>query len=323
MQDEHTTPTERGTTRMAREFLNENFGIEIEMTGITRKTAAEIVAQHLNGRVSADRQNYKVTAPDGRVWEIKYDGSISTRRGSWCNPQPTDNKDYSVELVSPILTYDEDIKNLQAIVQKLMMAGAISDPKLTCGIHIHLNGAPHSPRSLRNFTNLIYARNDLLYAALQIAPERMGYCKTLDQNLIDRMTEAKPTTLKQIEDIWYKDYPYDRLSHYHNSRYHFLNLHSYFYRAAYGKTPTVELRGFNGTLHAGEIRSMIALALAMNYQALTQKSTSKAKPQTANQKFAMRTWLNRIGFIGKEFEACREHLTKNLTGSAAWRHRVG
>jgi hypothetical protein len=36
----------------------------------------------------------------------------------------------------------------------------------------------------------------------------------------------------------------------------------------------------------------------------------------------MRTYLNRIGFIGDEYKACREHLTKRLTGSAAWRRRV-
>jgi hypothetical protein len=36
----------------------------------------------------------------------------------------------------------------------------------------------------------------------------------------------------------------------------------------------------------------------------------------------MRTYLNRIGFIGSEFANCREHLTAALTGSAAWRHGV-
>lgn len=34
----------------------------------------------------------------------------------------------------------------------------------------------------------------------------------------------------------------------------------------------------------------------------------------------MRTYLNRIGFIGDEFKNCRVHLTNTLTGSSAWRH---
>ena len=72
-------------------------------------------------------------------------------------------------------------------------------------------------------------------------------------------------------------------------------------------------------MHAGKIRSYIVLALALNYQALTQKSASSRKSQEENEKFAMRTYLNRIGLIGPEFKSCREHLCKHLNGSAAWR----
>ena len=57
----------------------------------------------------------------------------------------------------------------------------------------------------------------------------------------------------------------------------------------------------------------------MNHQALTQKSASSKKPQTDNPKFAMRTWLNRIGLIGDDYKNCREHLCKHLEGSAARR----
>jgi hypothetical protein len=85
---------------------------------------------------------------------------------------------------------------------------------------------------------------------------------------------------------------------------------------------TLEIRGFNSSnLHAGKLRSYIVLALALNNQALTQKSASAKKPNLENPKFAMRTWLNRIGFIGEEFKNCRDHLVKHLKGSAAWRFR--
>src|SRR5690606_41446784 len=67
-------------------------------------------------------------------------------------------------------------------------------------------------------------------------------------------------------------------------------------------------------LHAGKIRSYVVLALALNHQALTQKCASAKKPQIENEKFAMRTYLNRIGFIGEEFANCREHLTAHLNG---------
>ena len=82
----------------------------------------------------------------------------------------------------------------------------------------------------------------------------------------------------------------------------------------------MELRGFNGTLHAGKIRAYVVLALALNHQALTQKSASYRKVQEENERFAMRTYLNRIGFIGDEFKSCREHLYQHLSGNAAWRY---
>jgi len=75
-------------------------------------------------------------------------------------------------------------------------------------------------------------------------------------------------------------------------------------------------------LHAGKVRSYIVLALALNHQALTQKSVSSHKVQTENDKFAMRTYLNRIGLTGDEFKNCRAHLCKHLDGDGAWRFRL-
>ena len=47
---------------------------------------------------------------------------------------------------------------------------------------------------------------------------------------------------------------------------------------------------------------------------------ASAKPQqNENPKYAMRTWLLRMGFIGEEFKTAREVLTKRLSGDAAFR----
>lgn len=300
------------------EFLKSNFGIEIEFTGITRRKAAEIVVEHLGGSVEELHDYYKtlkIIARDGRVWKIMYDGSIKCQKRTG-GQKVSASSEYSVELVSPILTYEKDMVDVQEMVRKLRKAGAFSEQQNCTGIHIHLDGRDHTPKSIRNFMNIIYSRNDLLYDALQIEQRRMQFCKKMDESLVHKMNRSKPTTFNQIEDIWYQGYGERRERHYHESRYHFLNLHSLFNGCG-----TVELRGFNGTLHAGKIRSYIALSLAMNHQALSQKSASSKKPQIENPKFSMRTWLNRIGFIGDDFKNCREHLCKHLEGSAAWRFR--
>lgn len=291
------------------------FGLEIEFTGITRQKAAETAVGFLGGSIDATGDYYdarKITAPDGRIWKIMYDGSIHCQKKDGRRTISADNR-YSVELVSPILLYREDIGQVQALARRLRKAGGFANK--SCGIHIHLDGANHTPRSIRNFVNIIYAHNDLLYKSLQIAPERMRYCKKMDAYLVERMNKEKPKTLGQIEEIWYEKYLGNRNSHYNSSRYYFLNLHSFFHG-----NHTVELRGFNSTLHAGKIRAYIVLALALNHQALTQKSASSRKVQEENEKFAMRVWLNRIGFIGEEFKSCREHLYQHLDGNAAWRY---
>lgn len=298
-------------------MLRARFGIEIEFTGITREKAAKVAAEFLQGTYSEGGTYYdikKVTAPDGRVWKFMSDGSLFCQKKTQGRITPA-GREYSVELVSPILTYREDIETLQELVRKLRKAGAFTNT--SCGIHIHLDGAEHTPRSIRNFVNIIASKNDLFYQALKIAPQRIHYCKKMDSLLVEKLNRRKPTTMRQIEDIWYEGYRESRSTHYHNSRYHFLNLHSFF-----TGNHTVELRGFNSEFHAGKIRSYIVLALALNNQALTQKCASAKKPQIENEKFAMRTYLNRIGFIGEEFANCREHLTAALTGSAAWRFRA-
>ena len=61
------------------------------------------------------------------------------------------------------------------------------------------------------------------------------------------------------------------------------------------------------------------MSYARNNQALTQRKASCKKTQEENEKFAMRIYLNRIGFIGAEYKNYREHLIKHLDGSSAWR----
>ena len=304
-------------------MFNTKFGIEIEFTGITRIAAAKASADYFNvsrvDNVGGFYGTQTVTAPDGRVWKFVSDASITCQKK--VNRQIVSaNNDYSVELVSPILTYHDDIKAVQELIRKLRKAGGFVNK--TCGIHVHLNGEDHSPRSIRNFINIIASKNDLLYKALQVEPERQRYCMKIDAYLVEEMNRRRPTSFTQIKDIWYGRFRNEaRSRHYNSSRYSFLNLHSFFGRTSGSlASGTVELRGFNAALHAGKVRAFICLALALNNQALTQTSASSKKVQSENEKFAMRVFLNRIGFIGDEFKSCREHLYLHLDGNAAWRY---
>ncbi len=286
----------------------QRFGIEIEMTGITRATAAKVCAGYFHttaNNVGGYYGVYTVRDDEGRQWKFMSDASIreETRRGR------TDNEDYQVEMVSPICRY-EDIPTLQEIVRKLRSAGAkVND---SCGIHVHVDASTHNEKTLRNIVNIMAAKEDLLYKALQIKVERQRYCKKADTRFLDDVNRRRPKTMAQLERIWYNGAS-GSSEHYNRTRYHGLNLHSVFSKG------TVEFRLFNSTLHAGEIKSYIQLCLAISHQALIQKGASRSKTQSTNEKYTFRTWLLRLGLIGDEFKTARLHLLKNLEGNIAWR----
>lgn len=289
---------------------NQKFGIEIEMTGLTRYDAARVIAQHFGTTeryAGGGYGTYEVKDGSGRTWKLVSDASIRTERK---NGGRTDS-DYQVELVSPICAYD-DIETVQEIVRKLRKAGAVSNN--SCGIHIHIDAAPHTARSLKNIVNIMASKEDLLFKALAVdAGRESDYCKKVDTSLVDRLGRIKPTDKNQIRKAWYNGTD-GAHQHYHSSRYHALNLHSVWQKG------TVEFRCFNSTIqHAGTIKAYIQLCLAISHQALTQTSASAKKTTTTNDKYTFRTWLLRLGLIGDEFETARHHLLAKLTGDIAFR----
>lgn len=73
-------------------------------------------------------------------------------------------------------------------------------------------------------------------------------------------------------------------------------------------------------LHAGQLKAYIQLCLALSQMAKEVRTASPKPQQNENPKYAMRTWLLRLGFIGEEFATAREVLTKRLAGDASFRH---
>lgn len=288
------------------------FGIEIELTGITREEAGEVIAQYFGTESIYAGGAYKTfEAKDsrGRTWKAVSDASILPEKKRGSAKVPADSE-YKTEVVSPILTY-EDIEDVQELVRHLRKKGAFTNP--SCGIHIHVGAERFVPQTLRNIVNIVASKEDILYKALQIDPQRMRYCKKTNEQLLKTINTKKPTTMAQLADIWYAEDPVDRTHHYNNTRYHGLNLHATFTKG------TVEFRLFNSTTHAGEIKAYIQFCLAVCHQALTQKKASARRTVTDNEKYAFRCWMLRLGLIGDEFKTCRLHFLKHLEGNSAWR----
>lgn len=284
----------------------QKFGIEIEMTGITRAAAAQVIAGHFDTsatHVGGIYDAFAVRDGENRQWKVVSDSSIrrESRRGG------SRNAAYAVEFVSPICKY-EDIETIQELIRKLRSAGAKVNS--SCGIHIHIDASPHDVKTLRNIVNIMAAKEDLLYKSLKVDVHREHYCAKADTRFLDELNAKRPTSMDTLESIWYNGRS-GRNYHYDESRYHGLNLHSVFSKG------TIEFRLFNSTLHAGEIKSYIQLCMAISHQALVQKSASRIKTQSSNEKYTFRVW--RLGLIGDEFKTARHHLLKNLDGNIAWK----
>ena len=291
----------------------QRFGIEIEMTGITRKKAAEVIAEYFGTEsfyLGTYYKTYGAKDRQGRTWKATFDSSIIAQKKSGGRTVRAADE-YKCEVVSPILTY-EDMADLQEIIRQLRHKGAFVNSQ--CGIHIHVDASRYTPQTLRNLVNIIASKEDILYKALRIDPARLRWCKKTNEKLLEAINRRKPQTMEALKDIWYAGSTRGRDEHYNDTRYHGLNLHSTFTKG------TVEFRLFNSTTHAGEIKAYIQFCLAVSHQALTQKKASARKTVTDNEKYAFRCWMLRLGLSGDEFKTCRLHFLKHLEGNSAWRN---
>ncbi len=304
---------------LALDFKEQNYGCEIEMTGLTREQAARAVAAQFGTTARRTRESvtydpWEVLDNDGKKWRFVYDGSISAVKRCGQERLSTTDTLYKVELNSPVLQYSE-MEKLQQVIRTLRHAGAIVNT--SCGMHVHVDAAHHTPQSLKNALSIMYSKEDILFAALEVNESRVErLCKKVEADKLVKIRKLPSWAgMNRMADLWYADCYDSRNAHYNQTRYHALNLHSVFYHG------TLEWRCFNSTLHAGEVKANIILALAISAQAINQKYTQFRKtPIGDNPAFTLRTFLLRLGLIGPEFKNVRMHLLKQLPGDKAWRY---
>lgn len=306
------------TAKQIERMKEQTIGVEVEMNNITRKEASRVVAEYFGTgeyKYTDSTNGYKTWSAwdsDGREWKFQRDSSIKGDDDERC------------ELVTPILRYD-DIPTLQEVCRRLRKAGAKSDATRGCGVHIHIGADGHTAKTLRTLANIMAGHENLIAEALQIDKDRIDrYCRVIHQGFLKEVNKKKPQTMEALKKIWYESQgSYISDHHYNETRYHMLNLHATFTKR------TIEFRLFQfdkpsqerrGGIHAGQLKSYIQFCLALSQMAKELTTASPKPQQHENPKYAMRTWLLRLGFIGDEFATAREFLTKNLHGDTAFRH---
>ena len=174
---------------------------------------------------------------------------------------------------------------------------ATGEETLDMNMNFEIPLGAHTGATLRNLVNLIYSRGPLVNQAT-------GGHFEADAGLIealkdDRCTYTRANFFRAVAD--YED------------------QHG---KSLYGLTITLESVSFTGFGEAADVDHLRAfghLAVMMNNQALHQKRIQAKAVDAANEKYAMRIWLVRIGMDGDEFKQTRKILMKKLTGHSAFR----
>ena len=174
---------------------------------------------------------------------------------------------------------------------------AAGEEPLDMNMNFEIPLGAHTGATLRNLVNLIYSRGPLVNQAT-------GGHFEADTGLIealkdDRCTYTRANFFRAVAD--YEDQ--------HGKSLYGLTI-----------TPeTVSFTGFGEAAGVDHLRAFGHLAGMMNNQALHQKRIQAKAVDAANEKYAMRIWLVRIGMDGEEFKQTRKILMEKLTGHSAFR----
>lgn len=314
---------------MEQQIQNIEFGVEIEGAGLSIRQACEVVASVLGSTVEIECGYYsKHFARDamGRKWTVMYDGSQG------CD----------FEFVTPVCSIARgDVERIQEIIRAFRRAGARAHSNV--GMHVHVNAVQgeegnglNTLAAIKRFASLIYSREELLVKAFEAthrshdARNGQSWCRTMSDETIRRLNRrGSDASVNALGAAWYnrEGFTVDsvrgvRSSHYHGSnfaredgsRYHGVNLHSFF-----NVGQTVELRYFNSPFaHAGKFRAQLLMVLCMAAKARNGRAAAARKIAIAhgNEKYALRSFMLKLGMSGDFFKICRTHLLKPLAGNA-------
>lgn len=282
---------------------SQTYGVEIEFVGCSMNRAARAVHSVVGGRIF----DTTVVAPDGRKWKVVHDGSVSSHLGG------------GGELVTPVLKYD-DMETLQNVMRAMRRAGARKHS--SCGIHVHVGARDMTAKQIVNVCKTWNRQEQIIVKALDIEGRTYGangartWAASANNDVIPRILRSKPNNMNKLAAAWYGESNYQSRTYrkYDSSRYHAINLHNLFY----GSHGTIEFRCFNSTMHAGELRSYVCLALAVVAKGRNGRGASVEQRafNSETAKYDLRQWMLKLGLIGKEFKNVRKHLMKRLPGSS-------
>ena len=155
----------------------------------------------------------------------------------------------------------------------------------------------HNGVTLRNLVNLLYSRGKLIGKAT-------GGHFHVEDGLVEKLKDDSCTfaIMNFINAV--SDYETE-----HGAALEGLKIN----------TEKVTFTGFPTAPDHEHLTAFAQLAVLMNQQAISQKRIQAKDVNDENEKYALRTWLLRLGMNGPDFKETRKILMENLSGHAAFR----
>jgi len=240
---------------MLQYFSDRPFGVEIETFGlkysisagdrdiippykITSRTADGTLLPQVFERHGLTLNGLSPDAPRYSAWSFVLDDTIKGAGGS--------------ELVSPILS---GLEGLAKVYDALLLLKEFPEIQVneTCGFHVHHGVDPekYGEPQLFQLLRTVSIFEGYIYRLLPEERRQAETCRPLEIDLYDWYRNDTKRGTPVVQNIWYSpenlndpDMPRHRKMH--PTRYHGLNLHSYWYRQ------TIEFRYFPSLLDEPE-----------------------------------------------------------------------
>lgn len=241
---------------MLRHFTKRSFGVEIEFFGLK---------YHISAGDLAVIPPYKIMnrSPEGTLLpQVFQQGGIVL---NGCSPGEAPYETWSFvvddsikgaggsELVSPILTGTRGLVQLYEVFQLLRKFPEIQVNE-TCGFHVHHGVAPENfgNGELFQLLRLVAIFENYIYLLLPENRRHAETCRPLEIDLYEWFRrDGSERRAPLVKSLWYSpenrdDAKTPRHRKLHPTRYHGLNLHSYWYRG------TIEFRYYPSVLDQPE-----------------------------------------------------------------------
>ena len=224
------------------------FGIEIEFFGLDYLIypgSGQVIRPYNVQSRSMDGEPFRKLSErfkvkcgeDESAWHLETDESLKGSGGA--------------ELISPILSGIEGLVEAYRAFQMLRQIQGVQINE-TCGLHVHhgVDRAIFGCRELQRLVRFIYPLEDYFYLLIPGNRQEAATCRPMELDLEAFMKECPvcDPDVCPVKAAWYSpenrfDLDFANFPRYDKTRYHGLNLHSYWFRG------TVEFRHHSAVLH--------------------------------------------------------------------------